>query len=187
MKRTITWLATACVLVAILAAVVYLVPAHPLSAGSAPATPAASPSASALDLPALSEAPVPPPSIGLPSGVATAIPSGLATLTGKTPPKVTPAPSSVGRIRPPVVVAKGWATYQPGSGWWGSPSARIRSWGVDVVRVCGPLACHLVELRNGCACGDRHGLPTLVDLAEPAWIALCGSSSAGICRVTVSR
>lgn len=187
MKRSITWLVVVTVLVALLAIVVY--------AGSAPRSAApATPTAGLLGItsdvrtPGLqSEAPVPPQSIGVPSGVATAMPSEPATLTAKTPPKVTPAPTPTGHLLPPVVVAKGWATYQPGSGLWGSPSALVRSWGLGTVTVCGPLACRRIQLRNGCACGMRRGLPTLIDLAEPAWVVLCGSPSAGICRVEVGR
>lgn len=185
MKRTIAWLVVLCILAAILAVVVFAVPATP-GKGSIP-TPAMSTSRAAVVLVPSLELPVPAPSsIGVPSGVATAIPSEPAQPTVGTP-KATPAPTPIGRIVSPVVVAKGWATYQAGTGLWGSPSDEVRSWGVGTVTVCGPLACRRIQLRNGCACGMRRGLPTLIDLAEPAWVVLCGSPSAGICRVAVSR
>ena len=110
-----------------------------------------------------------------------------------TPVKPTPAPSPrptprpTGRIGTPALGAKGWATYQPGTGLWASPSAYIRAWPGSNVWVCGPLACRSIELRNECACGLRHGIRTLIDLAEPAWITLCGDPSIGVCAVTVTR
>ena len=85
------------------------------------------------------------------------------------------------------VTAKGWATYQPGTGLWGSPSQLVYDWTGSHVRVCGPLACRSIETRGWCACGPRHGERTLIDLSEEAFAVLCGDLSAGVCRVEVSR
>ena len=85
------------------------------------------------------------------------------------------------------VTAKGWATYQPGTGLWGSPSQLVYDWTGSHVRVCGPLACRSIETRGWCACGERHGERTLIDLSEEAFAVLCGDLSAGVCRVEVSR
>jgi hypothetical protein len=193
MRRTATWSLAAVALVGVLVLVASLGPATPGRGGhwstraytgsvqtagdvSRPEPPSSTPPSGSA---------APPTEV--PSGVAVAIPSEPVMLTASAPPKVTPAPTPVGHLLPPVVVAKGWATYQPGAGFWGSPSALVRSWGVGTVTVCGPVACRRIALRNGCACGTRRGLPTLIDLAEPAWVVLCGSPSAGICRVEVRR
>ena len=85
------------------------------------------------------------------------------------------------------VTAKGWATYQPGTGLWGSPSQLVYDWTGSHVRVCGPLACRSIETRGWCACGERHGERTLIDLSEEAFAAICGYLSRGVCDVVVTR
>jgi hypothetical protein len=181
MRRTLIWLDVACVLLAIIAVVAYLGPAS----RSATATPAASLSitgGSDVRTPLQSEAPAPPPSIGLPSGVATAIPSELATLTAR--PKVTPAPSPASHLVLAVVEAKGWATWQPGSALWASPGAIVRGWHVGHVRVCAGSRCIDVLLDGWCACGERHGSPTLLDLSAAAFERLA-PLSVGVIHVEV--
>lgn len=112
------------------------------------------------------------------SGDAGSTPAGIAT----------PAPSVRTEVLPPALGARGWATYQPGTGLWASPSGYIRNWPGTWVKVCGPVACRRIELRNECACGDRHGLRTLLDLSVDAWVAVCGSDTGqGICLVQVTR
>jgi hypothetical protein len=185
-KRTIVWLSVLCVLLAILTVVSYLGPAIPGSAAPTPAREVAPNSGAERSTPP--ERPVPVPSIGVPSGVATAIPSEPATPTAVAP-KVTPAPTPIVRILPPVVVAKGVVTWQPGAGLWASPGAIVRGWGVhqgELLTVCAGSHCIRVAVRGWCACGDRSGLPTLLDLSAAAFARLA-SLSAGVLRVEVGR
>ena len=132
-----------------------------------------------------SMAPVPPSSpvdaTGQPA-VATAAPTVAAT------PR--PGSSPIGHVVPPAVGARGWATWQPGAGDWGSAGPILQALGIRVgqlVRVQSASGHFEVRVApGGCACGDRRGIPTLIDLSRAAWIDLCGNPSAGICRVVVT-
>ena len=85
--------------------------------------------------------------------------------------------------------ATGWATwYDDGPGMYGAvPSWR---WGDEpyTVQVCGfeggRTNCVLVTVRDFCLCGDRHGVPTVIDLSPSAFRALAPLSR-GVIRVTV--
>jgi len=114
--------------------------------------------------------------------------AGLVPDTSSVPyrPSILPTARPTGHASS-TITAKGVATYQPGTGYWASPSALIRAWPGTTVTVCGPLACRVIALRNECACGLRHGARTLLDLSIQAWIVLCGDPSAGVCSVEVTR
>ena len=119
------------------------------------------------------------------------IPGSIAPSTPPSGPIFSPTAKPVSTSRPccasSTVTAKGWATYQPGTGLWGSPSQLVYDWTGSHVRVCGPLACRSIETRGWCACGPRHGERTLIDLSEEAFAVLCCDLSAGVCRVEVTR
>jgi hypothetical protein len=90
----------------------------------------------------------------------------------------------VGQIAPPVVVAKGVITWQPGTALWASPGAIVRGWHVGHVRVCAGSRCVDVLLDGWCACGERHGSPTLLDLSAAAFARLAPLSQ-GVVHVEV--
>lgn len=78
--------------------------------------------------------------------------------------------------------------YDDGAGYYGA--VRSWSWGDDpyAVQVCladRPGTCTHVVIRDYCACGDRHGEATVIDLSPSAFRELAPLSR-GIVRVTVS-
>ena len=83
----------------------------------------------------------------------------------------------------------GWATwFDDGAGYYGA----VRSWryGDDpyAVQVClaaRPGTCTHVVVRDYCACGSRHGEPTVIDLSPSAFRELAPLSR-GVIRVTVT-
>jgi len=101
-----------------------------------------------------------------------------------------PGSSPIGHVVPPAVGARGWATWQPGTGAWGSAGPTLEALGIRVgqlVRIQSATGHLVVRIApGGCACGDRRGLHTLIDLSRSAWAELCGTPSAGICRVDVT-
>ena len=84
----------------------------------------------------------------------------------------------------------GWASwfnsYGPGlyaavpSYRWGDPR-----YNVEVCRQDNPGRCVTVVVRDFCACGPRHGDPTVIDLSRDAFARLA-DPSLGIVKVTVS-
>ena len=85
----------------------------------------------------------------------------------------------------------GWATwYDDGPGWYGA----VHSWRFGderyAVQVCALdegrlVACTHVIVRDYCACGSRHGEPTVIDLSPAAFRELAPLSR-GVIRVEVS-
>jgi hypothetical protein len=82
----------------------------------------------------------------------------------------------------------GWATwFDDGPGYYGA----VRSFRFGdtpyVVQVCrleAPITCTHVRIVSFCACGDRHGIPTVIDLSPAAFQELAPLSR-GIIRVEV--
>lgn len=85
--------------------------------------------------------------------------------------------------------ATGWATwYDDGPGWY----AAVPSWrhgdepyAIQVCRADRPATCTHVLVRDFCACGDRRGEPTVVDLSPSAFRELA-PLSLGVIRVIAS-
>jgi hypothetical protein len=80
--------------------------------------------------------------------------------------------------------------YDDGSGYYGAAGPVLReALGGDpafrgqTVRVCAD-ECVLVRLTDWCACGDRGGVPTLIDLSPDAFARLA-PLSAGVIDVTI--
>ena len=80
----------------------------------------------------------------------------------------------------------GWASWfdYPSGQAAAGPLLRSGDWHGRVVTVCA-RDCIVVALTDACACGDRHGVATLLDLARADFARLAPLSS-GILRVTVT-
>ncbi len=103
-------------------------------------------------------------------------------------------------IAPAIEGARGWATYCAPTPdrcqrWGGDAhlgAVRSFSWGDDpyIVQVCafggGRTSCTHVTVVSYCACGDRHGIPTVIDLSPAAFVDIAGSLGPGVIRVEVS-
>jgi hypothetical protein len=87
----------------------------------------------------------------------------------------------------PTPVVRGWATYYDvASGHAAAgPLLRTGDWRGRAVTVCAGSACIVTRLTDWCACSERHGIPTLIDLARSDFARLAPPSS-GIVLVTVS-
>jgi hypothetical protein len=111
----------------------------------------------------------------------------LVLLIGIFAPK--PEPAVEGDIGTALVGGKAtW--YDDGSGYYGAAGPVLReALGGDpafrgqTVRVCAD-DCVLVRLTDWCACGDRGGAPTLIDLSPDAFARLA-PLSAGVIDVTI--
>jgi hypothetical protein len=82
---------------------------------------------------------------------------------------------------------RGWATYydvRSGHAAAG-PLLRIGDWRGRAVTVCAGSHCLVTRLTDWCACGPRHGMPTLIDLARSDFARLAPTSQ-GVVLVTVS-
>jgi hypothetical protein len=64
------------------------------------------------------------------------------------------------------------------------PLLRTGDWRGRAVTVCAGSDCIVTRLTDWCACGSRHGIPTLIDLARSDFARLAPPSS-GIVLVTV--
>jgi Lytic transglycolase len=100
----------------------------------------------------------------------------------------TPMPGA--QIGEPLSVARGWATWYRDpkrSGYYGAVNSF--RWGDDqyIVQVCAPKyhACTHVRIVDFCACGDRHGIATVIDLSPAAFRELAPLGR-GVIRVEVS-
>jgi hypothetical protein len=85
------------------------------------------------------------------------------------------------------VPLQGWATYFDAKSGTAAAGPLLRSgdWRGRVVTVCAG-ECVVVRLTGWCACGSRHGKPTLLDLAKSDFARLAPPSQ-GIVWVTVGR
>ena len=95
---------------------------------------------------------------------------------------VTPKPSPGHRLR-------GYATWYAADGLIAAAGPALRrslghGWRGQRVAVCLSGRCVRVTLADWCACGPRHGQPTLLDLSDDAYRRLAPLSS-GVLRVTV--
>jgi rare lipoprotein A (peptidoglycan hydrolase) len=84
-------------------------------------------------------------------------------------------------------VRTGLATwYDDGPGLYAAagPGLRIGDWRGRRVSVCSDGQCVTVQLTDWCACGDRHGQPTLLDLSADAFRRLAPLSR-GVIAVSV--
>jgi hypothetical protein len=59
-----------------------------------------------------------------------------------------------------------------------------KGWRGERVRVCSGGECVTVRLTDWCACGPRHGTPTLIDLGRDSFSRLAPLSS-GVITVTI--
>lgn len=84
----------------------------------------------------------------------------------------------------------GWATYYDAprsSDAAAGPALRRalgRHWRGSTVQVCAS-SCVVVRLTDWCACGKRHGIPTVLDLDDQAFASI-GKLSSGVIRVRVT-
>lgn len=106
------------------------------------------------------------------------------------------APSPTTELGPVAAGERGWATYCAETathchGWDTRYVGAVQSftygdepYGVQVCRVDRPTTCTHVVVVSHCACGDRHGEATVIDLSPPAFAELAPLSR-GVVRVTV--
>jgi hypothetical protein len=82
---------------------------------------------------------------------------------------------------------QGWATYFDAKAGTAAAGPLLRSgdWRGRVVTVCAG-ECVTVRLTDWCACGSRHGKPTLIDLARADFARLAPTSQ-GVVWVTIGR
>lgn len=122
--------------------------------------------------------------IPAPSPTATPKPAQIRTKP-QTPRPVSKRPS--GRY------LRGYATYfaTGRDGYYGAAGPVLRQWlgkgwRGDHVLVCKKSRCLEVVLNDWCACGKRHGEPTLIDLSDEAfrWLA---PLSRGVIHVVIDR
>jgi expansin (peptidoglycan-binding protein) len=90
-------------------------------------------------------------------------------------------------IQHPQAIAQGYATwYDDGPGLYGA----VPSWHYGdrpyPLRVCRGDRCVTVIVRDFCACGDRHGRPTVIDLSPAAFSELAPLSR-GVISVRLER
>lgn len=137
------------------------------------------------------------PQAGVAERSSTATPSGTAEDAGSSPAPGTVAPQPTGGIGDPASYQKptpkprgggiaGWATYYgSGQGYTGAINHRLGHVG-QVAVVCGgaPFHCRSISIVDVCACGDRHGEPTLIDLS-PFAFADFGPLSAGVIHISM--
>ena len=95
-----------------------------------------------------------------------------------------PTPATIGTA---LTASKGWASYyDDGPGHYGA--VHSWRWGDEryAVQVClqDRSACTYVMVRDYCACRDRHGDPTVIDLSPAAFRDLAPLSR-GIVKVVV--
>jgi expansin (peptidoglycan-binding protein) len=100
-----------------------------------------------------------------------------------------PVPSGTSVPAPLVGVAT-WYDAGPGEYAAAGPALRVAGWRGSYVVVCafpeGRATCLTLPLVDWCACGDRNGLPTLLDLSADAFAQLAPLSQ-GLVRVTVQE
>ncbi len=122
-------------------------------------------------------------------GLREALPPGGAPLPSVA--QAIPLTGSVLALRP----VSGWATY------CAPTPTRCQSWGGGrhlgavpsfhygddpyLVKVCSDSGCTQVLVVSYCACGDRNGIPTVIDLS-PAAFRDIAPLSVGVVRVTLS-
>lgn len=85
---------------------------------------------------------------------------------------------------------RGWATWFAAPRRTGAAGPALRhllgrKWRGSGVEVCRGERCVLVRLTDWCACGKRHGQPTLIDLSPDAFARL-GPLSRGVLHVRIS-
>lgn len=103
------------------------------------------------------------------------------------PPSETPAPSNRPlRASAPGVagIASWYGTSGPGIYAAAGPALRVGHWRGRTVEVCAGTLCLDVRLVDWCACGDRPGGPTVIDLSRDAFARLAPPSR-GLVEVTV--
>jgi hypothetical protein len=88
------------------------------------------------------------------------------------------------------VRVSGLTTWYPAGGPVAAAGPALRAalghdWRGQHVRVCSGGRCVTVELIDWCACGPRHGVPTLLDLSDDAFRRLA-PLDAGVIDVRVS-
>jgi len=83
---------------------------------------------------------------------------------------------------------QGWATWFDTKAGMAAAGPLFRSgdWRGRVVTVCAGSRCLVTALTDVCACGSRHGKPTLLDLAKSDFARLAPPSQ-GVVWVTVGR
>jgi hypothetical protein len=96
-----------------------------------------------------------------------------------------PVPGGVSLTGAPL---QGWATFFDAKAGTAAAGPLLRSgdWRGRVVSVCTARDCVTVALTDACACGDRHGKPTLIDLARADFARLAPTSQ-GVVWVTIGR
>jgi hypothetical protein len=138
-----------------------------------------------VEAPARTEA----PTLRLPPATPTSS-SGAASATAATDPVPTVAPTKRPRATTRHVDGlSGLATWYPAGGPVAAAGPALRAalgdgWRGEPVRVCSGDRCVTVQLIDWCACGDRHGEPTLLDLGVDAFTRLA-DPSVGVIDVTI--
>jgi hypothetical protein len=89
-----------------------------------------------------------------------------------------------------LALTQGYATwYDDGPGLYGAAGPALReslgaNWRGQTVDVCSDGRCVTVKLSDWCACGARHGKPTVIDLSPQAFKQL-RPLSAGVITVQI--
>ena len=145
--------------------------------------------------PETSESVAVPATAGSGSSAASLVPGApLAVASSQGAPANLPGRSSLGLAGPSgapqtaigTALVSGWATFYdaPAGHAAAGPLLRSGDWRGRLVTVCAGERCLVTRLSDWCACGDRHGVPTLIDLARVDFARL-GSTSRGVLRVIV--
>lgn len=101
-----------------------------------------------------------------------------------------PAPTVPVQSAGPAQSVSGYATwYSVGSGIYAAAGPALRNalgpgWRGRYVLVCSGPRCVRVKLIDWCACGERHGQPTVIDLSRDAFEVLARASR-GVIAVAV--
>ena len=126
------------------------------------------------------------------AGAASAYPTPGVTAPGP-PPSSRAAPGTLRAVtRPASARLSGWATYFAAPNGTAAAGPALRrligaGWRGTWVVVCGQdhRGCATVRLTDWCACGDRRGLPTLIDLDFDTVARLGWDTGDGVYRVQV--
>lgn len=145
--------------------------------------------AAVLFSPLMDAAPRPPLEAPVPSQGGTGAPPSSSKPKPTEVSGGAPAASPTGEVGTALI--GGWATwYDVGPGFYAAAGPELRaalgpSWRGQLVEVEGPGRLSVVvEIVDFCACGDRHGQPTLLDLSIDAFEQLA-PLEAGIVSVSI--
>jgi hypothetical protein len=125
---------------------------------------------------------------GQPGAASAALSSAPAVAVPSPTPSEAPVPSPTGEVGTALI--GGWATwYDVGPGFYAAAGPELRAalgdgWRHEVVEVVHGDRSVVVEIVDFCACGERAGLPTFLDLSIDAFSVLV-DPAAGVIDVSI--